>query len=379
MTIGRRALLAAVPGAALAGTLPGSAVSAAARRPQRTVRLKLGCQSGPSTDEHFTYFARYGVRHICAKISLPDGRLAPSVEEVLRLREMAERHGLTLAMLELPFMAAHHVDKARNAAIMLADDPARGREIAAFQAALRACGEAGVPAIKYNLTLLGVLRVGDVPGRGDARNLVWNLAEAKPPVPLTRAGRVDADTTWERITYFLDQVVPVAETSGVRIACHPQDPGVPPSGYQGIDRVLGTVEGMKRFVGIRASAYHGLNFCCGTVAENLRDPDREIHEVVRWFASRNKIFNIHFRNIRGHRDAFEEVFPDEGDVNMPALLETLIDAGYDGMVMPDHVPEVPGNAEAKLASFAFAYGYIRGLIQSAAHARGQQVTGKQGA
>ena len=55
----------------------------------------------------------------------------------------------------------------------------------------------------------------------------------------------------------------------IRMACHPQDPGVPPQGYQGVNRVLGTVDGLKRFVSIKESPYHGLNFCQGTVSEML--------------------------------------------------------------------------------------------------------------
>ena len=74
---------------------------------------------------------------------------------------------------------------------------------------------------------------------------------------------------WERITYFLDHVIPVANEYKIRMACHPHDPGMPPEGYQGVDRVLGTVDGLKKFVTIRESPYHGLNFCQGTVSEML--------------------------------------------------------------------------------------------------------------
>ncbi|RDJ92956.1 hypothetical protein B4Q13_25225, partial [Lacticaseibacillus rhamnosus] len=85
------------------------------------------------------------------------------------------------------------------------------------------------------------------------------------------AGTVDADTYWERITYFLERVVPVAEEYKVRMGCHPQDPGLP-KGYRGIDAVLATPEGLKRFVSIKESPYHGLNFCQGTVSEQLENP-----------------------------------------------------------------------------------------------------------
>jgi mannonate dehydratase len=209
----------------------------------------------------------------------------------------------------------------------------------------------------------------------------WDLSKAPADEPLTRAGAVHPDTFWERITYFLERVVPVANEYKIRIACHPQDPGVPATGYRGVSRVLGTVEGLKRFVSIHESPYHGLNFCQGTISEDLADPAREIFEVIRYFGSRRKIFNVHFRNIRGHRDRFVETFPDEGDVDMLQAALTYREVGYEGMLMTDHVPlvrvrldngdyapyyfnEESSTANGHLESFAFGYGYIRGIIQA---------------
>jgi mannonate dehydratase len=88
----------------------------------------------------------------------------------------------------------------------------------------------------------------------------------------------------------------VAEEHKVRMACHPHDPGMPrDKGFRGVHTVLGSVDGLKRFIEIRASPYHGLNFCQGTVSEMLQDPGREIFDVIRYFGSRRKIFNVHFR------------------------------------------------------------------------------------
>src|SRR5438132_5929758 len=86
--------------------------------------------------------------------------------------------------------------------------------------------------------------------------------------------------------------------------------------------------------------YHGLNFCQGTVAEMLDDPAREIFAVIRWFGERAKIFNVHFRNIKGRKLDFMEAFPDEGDMDMPKALAAYRDVGYPYMLMPDHVPQI---------------------------------------
>jgi mannonate dehydratase len=233
---------------------------------------------------------------------------------------------------------------------------------------IEACAQAGIPAIKYNLTLLSVLRTGTSPGRGGSRYSTWRLADAKQEPPLTRAGKISEDLFWERIEYFLQRIIPVCNQHKVRAACHPHDPGVPPAGFQGIARVLGTPEGLKRFVAIQESPYHGLNFCVGSVAEMLHDPGREIHELIRYFGSRKKIFNIHFRNIRGRRDDFREVYPDEGDLDMVQVALTLRDVEYPYMVMPDHMPSHPDDPHS-LQAFAYGYGYIKGVLR-AIQARG---------
>jgi len=147
------------------------------------------------------------------------------------------------------------------------------------------------------------------------------------------------------------------------MACHPHDPGMPPSGFRGVDRVLGTVAGLRKFLSIRESPYHGLNFCQGTVAEMLADPGSEIYGVIREFVSAGKIFNVHFRNIRGRRDDFVETFPDEGDIDMWRALLEYKRGGYQGMVMPDHMPSHPDDPGGRQA-FAYGYGYIKAMIRA---------------
>jgi mannonate dehydratase len=346
-----------------AAAVLGSGGSPAAAVPGRRVLMKLGCQSAPTNETHLQYFARYGVRNICGYPEIGEGRLYATVDELERLRDLAEKNGISIDCIAPPFLASTHVDRTAHPAIMLADSPERDRDIEALQTLIRNCAAAGIPSVKYNMSLLGVLRTEPTKGRGDAMYSTWRLADAHPSPALTRAGRVDADMFWERITYFLDRVIPVANEYKIRMACHPHDPGVPPQGYQGVARVLGTVDGLKRFITIKESPYHGLNFCQGTVSVMLRDPGQEIYEVIRYFGSRQKIFNVHFRNIRGHRDDFQEVYPDEGDVDFVKALQVYKEVGYPYLLMPDHVPTA-ANDPGGLQSFAYCYGYIRGLLQA---------------
>jgi mannonate dehydratase len=324
--------------------------------------MKVGTQQGPVTDAMLRFFKRHAVTHLGA--DLPRTQGPGKLDGLLKFRERVETHGLTLAMLALP-LSSTEIGRAENPNIMLGKSPERDREIDRLCELIQLAARAGVPCLKYNLTILGVLRTGTTAGRGGARYSAWALARSQRDAPLTLAGVVGADAMWERIAYFLERVVPVAEACQVRLACHPHDPGVPPEGFRGVARVLGTVAGLKRFISIKESPYHGLNFCQGTIAEMLADPGREIFEVIRFFGGRKKIFNVHFRNIRGRRDEFAEVYPDEGDVDMVQAMRVYREVGYDQMIMPDHMP-THGDDPESLQAFAFGYGYIKALIQSVA-------------
>ena len=363
--------------AGLGAVTPAAAASAQATAQfSRSTGPVLGCQRGPTDLRRLQHFKRHGVDHVCGYPGNGADPASWTVEALTALRDRCAAQGVSLDMVEFPMLSSASIDTMSpqhemnprlvaglGKAIMLGKDPERQREIEFVQAIIANCARAGIPAVKYNMNLLGVLRTADTPGRGGTRYSTWRLADAKETPPLTAAGVVSADTAWERITYFLERVVPVAAEHKIRLACHPHDPGVPSRGFRGVVRVLGTVEGMKRFVDIAPSPFHGLNLCLGSTAEMLEDPAREIHDVIRYFGERQKIFNIHFRNIRGRRDAFQETFPDEGDLDMVAVMRTLKQVGYTYMVMPDHLPSHADDPQGDQA-FAFGYGYIKALLQS---------------
>ena len=350
-------------------TTMGAASSACSSEPEVTkaalplMRMHVGAQRSPTNKEMLQFLKRHGVDHCCGYPPHPGERGHWSVEDLVKTRELCESEGVALDMVALPFLASSHIDRESRGAIMLGESPQRDRDIDDIHKMIEGCATAGIPAFKYNMSILGVLRTEPTPGRGGSRYSTWRLDEAVADPPLTRAGRVDEDTAWERITYFLDRVIPVANEFGIRAACHPHDPGVPPEGYQGVARVLGTPEGLYRFMGIQESPYHGFNLCLGTTAEMLQDPATQIHDVIRRIGGAKKLFNIHFRNIVGKRDSFQEVYPDEGDMNMVEAARTLWEVDYPYMVMPDHMPQHDDDPNRR-QGFAYGFGYIKGLLQA---------------
>ena len=346
---------------AAAGALADTLVSAESRlaaAPPNAL-MKVGTQHGDS-DAILRVLAGFGVNHICSR--LPSARMdeAWSVEGLSRLRERVESFGITLDMVPLP-LSSSEISKSENPAILLGTSE-RDRQIDDISQMIRNVARAGIPSVKYNMTLIGIPRTTPTKGRGGATYSTFVYEGAKQDPPLTIAGRVDADLYWERITYFLERVVPVATEHKVRLACHPQDPGMPKGkGWRGVETVLGSVDGLKRFVSIAESPYHGLNFCQGTVSEMLEKPGEQIFDVIRWFGTRKKIFNVHFRNIEGGFLNFRESFIDNGSVDMLKAMRVYKEVGYDGMMMPDHVPRIEGD-QGQAQGFAFAFGYIKALI-----------------
>ena len=155
---------------------------------------------------------------------------------------------------------------------MLGKSPARDREIESIEGMIKMAGQAGVPSLMYNMTILEIMRSGRTidKARGNVSYNTWNLADAVArgmDKERTIAGDVDVDTVYERIKYFLDRVLPVAEEYKVRLGNHIADPPLP-VGFQGVTR--GTAPdvfaGIRRFAELYKSPSHGFNFCIGSTS-----------------------------------------------------------------------------------------------------------------
>jgi mannonate dehydratase len=352
---------AGVAALGLAAATPGAVQPAAPGTP-RPVPMHVGHQHDHS-DSTLRLLAAFGVNRICS--GLPSPRLDEhwSVAGLTALRRHVESFGLALDCVPLP-LSSREIAKAEYPEILLAKDPERERALDDLCLMIRHAGAAGIPMVKYNLTFLGVVRTAPATGRGGATAEAYDYAQAQPGSP-TEAGPVAAEIYWDRITHFLRRVVPVAEKAKVKLALHPQDPGLPAgTSYRGVHAVLGTIEGLQRFVAIQPSAYHGLNFCQGLIAEMLPRPREQIHDVIRWFGNRGKIFNVHFRNLRGGL-----LMPDDGKVDLLRALRTYRETGYAGLIMPDHVPVIAGDAD-RYKAFSFCFGCLQALLQVLRDERG---------
>ena len=325
--------------------------------------MYLGTQFAARTDSDYETFKQLGVNNINGFPETPHQNW--TVENLIQYREKVESYDLKLDMVQLPLSSKDIDSRVKSGEfynILTGISPERDYEIERICKIIEMCSKAGIPAVKYNLNIIGIPRTESESGRGGAKLSTFRWDKADHDAKDTYAGKVSEDVFWERIDYFLEKVVPVAEENKVRLACHPHDPYTPP-GYKGVTRVLGTVEGLKKFISIQENDYHGLNFCQGTVTEMMDNPGEEIFDVIRYFGNKNKIFNVHFRNIKGSKLNFTEVFPDEGSINMHEAIKVYKEVGYKYMLMPDHVPEINAK-DPKMTAFSYCYGYINALLQS---------------
>ena len=123
-------------------------------------------------------------------------------------------------------------------------------------------------------------------------------------------GPADENEMWERIDHWLQEIMPVAEEYKVQMAFHPFRPGALAWAIRiGVWRAHGWSRASKSSSRSYDSPYNGLNFCQGCMSEALANPAEEIFDVIRYFGERKRIFNVHFRNIKGGLGNFVEVFP----------------------------------------------------------------------
>lgn len=211
--------------------------------------------------------------------------------------------------------------------------PGRDEAIDKVRQSIRAAGKAGLPVIEYNWYAHRAMEgYYEETGRAGAGLTAFDYDRMKDLPPLEKEGAHTLEEMWANITYFLKAVIPVAEESGVRLALHPNDPPAPLS--RGSQQIMATVAGWKKLVDIVPSRSNGITFDCGVTREMGEDPV----EVCRYFASRQRINHMHFRNVRVRKpyEKYTEVFIDAGQVDMFGVMRELVRQKYTGTVDPEH-------------------------------------------
>ena len=250
--------------------------------------------------------------------------------------------------------------------------PGRDEEIEKVRMSIRAAGRAGLPVIEYNFYAHRAIEgYYEETGRAGAGLTAFDYDRVKALPPLPAEGAHNLEEMWANIAYFLKAVVPVAEQAGVRLALHPNDPPAPIS--RGSQQIMGTVEGWKRLIGIVKSPANGITFDCGVTREMGHDPV----EVCRYFGTRDRINHVHYRNVRVRvpYEKYTEVFLDEGENNMFAVMRELVRLKYPRLLYPEHERALDVDRERGIRNqypggggytgFVYNAGYTRAMLQAA--------------
>jgi mannonate dehydratase len=245
--------------------------------------------------------------------------------------------------------------------------PGRDEEIEKVIESIRAAGRVGLPVIEYNFYAHRLMKgYHEVPGRGGAGMTGYDYELSKGLPPLPEVGTHTLDEMWANITYFLEAVVPEAEKAGVRLALHPNDPPVPLS--RGSEQIMATLDGWKKLITIVDSPANGITYDCGVTREMGEDPVA----VCRYFGDRDRINHVHFRNVivKTPYVDYVEVFPDEGQVDMFAVMKELVRQKYSRGLYPEHPRAL--DADRDLEGFDAYYpggGGYAGLTYNVAYAK----------
>ena len=277
-----------------------------------------------------------------------------SYEELVHVRDKLESHGQRLVGFEQMPIPLYDV---------LIDDT-REESIEKIRTTIRNMGEAGIPVLGYSgHPPSGVGRTTKSKRiRGGAETTAFDAAELDEPEQLADR-RFTEEELWDRYEEFLAEILPVAEEAGVQLAVHPSDPPIEEIG--GIPLLFRNFENFKRAMELVPSDNHGLKLCLGCWSEMGED----VTEVIRYFGERNEITYVHFRDVVGTVPEFYETFLDDPASNYDEyeVVRTLRDVGFDGPLLPDHVPMLEGEDEWEFGGTigrSFTVGYIRGLLKA---------------
>jgi mannonate dehydratase len=332
--------------------------------------------------ENINYNLRYGVTHISPDpIMVIEGTEVPlsgaapkpksgggdfisaegpeggafDLDSLKRMRDMCDSLGMTIEGFRMD-----------SGYIVMKPGPAREKKLDQVCENIRKARAVGVGLLSQHWTAIPIRRNGSEKGRGDSTYMTFKLEPNWKELPVTTYGKVSYEEYWERITTFLERVIPVCKEYDVNMANHPYDPPGLPYGYEGVENFdsPSLFDAYKRYAMIVDDPHNGFQMDVGVLAEGSTDANKQIPPLVQWLADRGRIHQIHMRAIHGGLNNFAEVYPDDGVLDFAKIIRILRDSGFSGGILPDHMPSSPGDP-GKLQAYAFGYGYLRALIDAA--------------
>lgn len=282
-----------------------------------TPRLCVGISSN-ATEKEMIQYKQVGVDYV-----LMGGPPIPwTVESLQAIINRFKANGLTV----INMMIGGHPNT-------IYGREGRDAEIKKIQDSLVAAGAVGLPVVEYNFYADRLMEgYYEKKTRGGAGHTAFDYEPVKGLPAKPDIGVHKAPDLWNNLTYFLKAVIPVAEKAKVRMALHPNDPPIPVS--HGSDQIMATLADWKRLISIVDSPSNGITFDCGVTREMGEDP----LEVCSYFGKKDRINHVHYRNVIVDKPyvKYSEVFLDEGQVNMFAVMKELIQLGYKHGLYPEH-------------------------------------------
>src|SRR5438034_187668 len=317
--------------------------------------IKVSLQiSSDASDEDLQFAQQLGV----AYVNIPTGGRRATLENFIRIKQRVEAAGLKV--WNIGNTNVHNMPE------VTLNLPGRDKKIEEYKTFLRNLATARIFYTTYAHMGNGIWSSAKERTRGGAQARAFDI-EKKPEGhwvkkvfkgPLTHGRRYTQEELWENYTYFIKEVVPVAEELGMRIGIHPDDPPVPELG--GVPRcIFASFDGYTRALEIANSPNIGVCLCAGTWMEGGKLMGKDVFEAARAFAKMDKLWKIHFRNVSAPIPYFVETFVDNGYTDMLKIIKTLVEVDFRGAMIADHVPTMVGGPRT---GWAYSIGYIKALL-----------------
>lgn len=352
------------------------------------MKLAFGLYKGQLNDENFKFAKQCGASHVVVQlVDYVQGGSNPTLtlnhlngwgrsyekgklwdyETLKSIKERLKAHQLQWETIE-------NIDPAHWYDILL-DGPEKEQQLEALKQTIKMLGKLGIKQLGYHFSIPGVWGwISSYNGRGHAKSIefdkakididqaipkgmVWNMQYDELDNSATIPS-ISYEEMWQRLVFFLNSMLPIAEENGLMLLAHPDDPPMPQ--MRGVAKLFHSQKTYEKLLTINPSPNNGFEVCMGTLQEM---PDSNLYAFLASQAAANRIGYVHCRNIIGTVPNYRESFIDEGDIDMVKALTVLHKNGYNGLIIPDHTPEMSCNAPWH-AGMAYAMGYLKAILST---------------